>query len=172
MSLVSPSLMGTVHVDDCARIKNMSKIDYEDLKKFLGFFYEWFFASPSSKPESHPFVAAKAIEAKSMAQARRGLDMAINDCVEYSSEWGAEVVALVDKRLLLHGAPSLSEVRAKYSRKYLQVLKRGSIKSLKEYYLVKGVVDGGGIEPGAGEAEKLIAMLDEYEQRLPPRTEG
>ncbi len=50
---------------------------------------------------------------------------------------------------------------------YLQVIKRGSIRSLNEYYLVKGIVDGSGIEPGAGEAEKLATMLTDYERRLP-----
>lgn len=144
---------------------------YEELKKFVSLFYEWFMFKPHHRPESHPLVVLEKLENKSKAQAMRGLQIAINDCVEDSSEWSPEVVALVDKRFFLNGAPSLSEVRAKYSRKYLQILKRGGIKSLDEYYIVKGIVDGGGIEPGAGESEKLIAMLDEYEQRLPPRTE-
>jgi hypothetical protein len=62
--------------------------------------------------------------------------------------------------------PSLSEVRSKYSKKYLQILKRGHIKSLIEYYLVKGILDGDGIEPGAGEGEKLASMLADYELRI------
>jgi len=93
--------------------------------------------------------------------------MAINDCVEVSCGWSPDVVALADKRFVLNGAPSLSQVRARYSRKYLQVLKRGNIKSLTEYYLVKGILDGGGVEPGADEAGKLAAMLADYESRVP-----
>ncbi len=92
--------------------------------------------------------------------------MAISDFVEMSSDWTPEQVAAADKRFLENGVPSLSEIRAKYSKKYLQILKRGQIKSLQEYYLVKGVLDGGGIEPGAGEGEKLASMLASYELRV------
>lgn len=149
----------------------MSEEEFEGLKKFLGFFYEWFEAKPHHPPEVHPLVVMAELERKSRSQARRGLEMAINDCVEVSSQWAPELVAVANERFVLNGAPSLSQVRAKYSRKYLQVLKRGEIKSLKEYYLVKGALDGGGIEPGAGEAEKLAAMLADYERRLPPGAE-
>ena len=145
--------------------------EYEKLKKFMGLFYEWFEAKPQHPPEVHPLVVMEGLEKKSRSQAKRGLEMAINDCVEVSSGWSPEVIALADKRFLLNGAPSLSQVRARYSRKYLQVLKRGNIKSLKEYYLVKGILDGGGIEPGAGEAGKLAAMLADYESRVPPGSE-
>lgn len=140
--------------------------EYERLKKFMGLFYDWFEAKPHHRPESHPLVVVAEIEKQSHAKAKSGLGMAINDIVEMSSDWTPEKVAAADKRFLENGAPSLSEVRAKYSKKYLQVLKRGSIKSIKEYYLVKGVLDGGGIEPGAGEGEKLASMLTSYELRV------
>lgn len=125
----------------------MSDAEYERLKRFMGFFYEWFSAKPSHRPESHPLVVLEKLENNSRSRAKRGLEMAINDCIEHSSEWSPEVVALADKRFVLNGALSLSEVRGKYSRKYLQVLRRGSIKSLQEYYLVKGIVDGGALSP-------------------------
>ena len=149
----------------------MSEEEYEGLKRFMGLFYDWFKAKAHHRPESHPLAVLEGLEKKSHSHAKRGLEMAINDCVEDSSEWSPEVIALADKRFLLNYAPSLSEVRAKYSRKYLQVLKRGNIKSLKEYYLVKGILDGGGIEPGAGEAGKLAIMLADYESRLPHASE-
>lgn len=145
----------------------MSEEDFEGLKKFLGFFYEWFEAKPHHPPEIHPLVVLAELERKSPSKARRGLGMAVNDCVEVSSHWSPELVSEADKRLLFNGAPSLSQVRAKYSKNYLQVLKRGNIKSLNEYYLVKGILEGGGIEPGASEAEKLATLLVDYESRLP-----
>ena len=136
---------------------------YGRLKKFMGFFYEWFEAKPHHPPEIHPLVVMEGLEKKSPSKARRGLEMAINDCVEVSSDWSPEQVAAADKRFLENGALSLSQVRAKYSKRYLQVLRRGHIKSPQEYYLVKGILDGGSLEPGAGEAEKLSAMLVSYE---------
>lgn len=145
--------------------------EYERLKKFMGLFYEWFEAKPHHPPEIHPLAVAMEIEKKSRSHAKRGLLMAISDFVEMSSDWTPERVAAADQRFRECEVPSLSEVRAKYSKRYLKILKRGTIKSLEEYYLVKGIVDGGGIEPGASEAEQLTAMLADYERSLPPGSE-
>jgi hypothetical protein len=149
-----------------------SEPDYEGLKRFIGLFYAWYKAKPHHRPESHPLAALEELEKKSRSQAKRGLEMAINECIEDSSEWSPEAVAVADKRFLLNGSPTLSEIRVRYSRTYLEVLKRGRIRSLKEYYLVKGILDGGGIEPGAGEAQELASMLTDFENRVPPGSEN
>lgn len=146
----------------------LSDDEYERLKKFMGLFYEWFEAKPHHPPEIHPLTVLMEIEKKSRSHAKQGLVMAINDCVEMSSDWNPERVAAADRRFLENGVPSLSQIRAKYSKKYLQILKRGYIKSLQEYYLVKGVMDGGSVEFGAGEEEKLASMLAAYEFLVSP----
>ena len=64
------------------------------------------------------------------------------------------------------GTFTLSEIRRRYWRKYFQILKRGAIRSETEFDLVKGIVEGGGIEPGAKEEAKLRAMVAQYEARL------
>lgn len=145
--------------------------EYEGLKKFMSLFYEWFEARPEHPPEVHPLAVLEGLEKKSRSQARRGLEMAVNDCMEVSRHWSPELVARANLKFLEHGAPSLSHVRAKYSRKYFQVLKRGRIKSLEEYHLVKGILDGGPIESGAGEVQQLTSMLAAYESYFPPGSE-
>lgn len=144
----------------------MSEDEYQRLKRFMGLFYEWFLASPHHRPESHPLFVLETIEKKSRSQAKRGLEMALNDCVASSSEWPSEAVALADKRFALNDAPSLTEVRVKYLRKYRQILKRGRIKNLQECYLAKGILDGGGMETGSADFQKLAAMLDDYESSI------
>lgn len=94
--------------------------------------------------------------------------MAVNDIMEMTTNWTTEKVAEADRRLIEQKAPSLSEIRKAYSKKYLQVLKRGQIKSMEEYYLVKGILDSGCIEAGTGEGVKLTTMLDSYELRVVP----
>jgi hypothetical protein len=149
----------------------LSDDEYQGLKKFMGLFYEWFEAKPNHPPEIHPVTVLEGFEKKSISQAKRGLVMAINDCIEVSVDWNAERVAAVDKELLKSGAPSLSMVRSKYSKQYIKVLRRGALKSLEEYYLVKGILDGGGLLPGAGEADQLSAMMASFEASLPPHAE-
>ena len=146
-------------------VSALSDEKYERLKRFVGFFYDWYMGQPHRSPALHPLKVLNDLQEQSVAKAKRGLGMAVNDCVEMSSSWSPEQVSEADARFLQHDAVSLSEVRRTYSRKYLQTLKRGFIKSLKEYYLVKGIVDGGGLEAGAGELQQLNAMLASFEQR-------
>ena len=147
-------------------------MEYEKLKVFLGLYTDWFFPKVGAKPENHPLIFLANLEKKSLANARRGLQMAVNDIVEMSSEWSPEQVAAADAKFASHGTFTLTEVRHRYSRKYLQVLKRGHIKSEQEYYLLKGIADGGGIEPGATEREKIESMLGQYEKLIVDRNPG
>ncbi|WOI45554.1 hypothetical protein [Acidovorax sp. BLS4] len=48
----------------------------------------------------------------------------------------------------------------------MQMLKRGLLRSETEYYLLKGVADGGGIEPGATEGQQIEAMLAAFEAKI------
>ena len=75
-------------------------------------------------------------------------------------------VADADRRMAACNTYSLSEVRRRYSRKFLRVLKRGRISNIEEYYLLKGVADGGSIEPGATEGEQIETLMADYEARL------
>jgi hypothetical protein len=146
----------------------MTVEQYERLKRFIGLFYDWYMKGPHSHPDSHPLVVMEGLVKKSPAKARSGLVMAVNDTVEMTSDWSREKVAEADRRFTENGAPSLSEIRRTYSKKYQRILKRGSIKSLEEYYMVKGILDGGVIEADAPERADLFAMLGSYESRVIP----
>ncbi|MNL23986.1 hypothetical protein D3C87_1454040 [compost metagenome] len=143
-----------------------SLADYENLKVFLGKFFDWYDSNPHMPPEVHPLHVAASIEKQSMANAKKGLQMALNDIAEDTTQWSPERVAEADARFAAAGTFTLSEIRRRYSKKYLQILKRGVIRSETEYYLVKGIVDGGGIMPGATEATQLQAMMNDFETRF------
>lgn len=144
----------------------MNAEEYEKLKSFMALYDDWYVEGSWKKPENHPLKVMQEIENKySLSQAKRGLQMAINDIVEDTSGWRPERVAQADVRLAEAGTYTLSEVRRRYSKKYLQILKRGTIRNETEYYLLKGILDGGGIEPGATEADQIQAMLIAFEQK-------
>lgn len=92
--------------------------------------------------------------------------MAINDIVEETANWRPEAVAAADARFAAAGTFTLSEVRRRYSKKYLQILKRGVIRSETEYYLLKGIRDGGSIEAGASEGQQIEALMAAFEARV------
>lgn len=144
----------------------MSFEDYEKLKVFMGKFADWYWVRPDMPPEVHPLFVLGGFEKSSLANAKKGLQTAINDIVEDTTDWTPGQVAEADARFAAAGTFTLSEVRRRYSKKYLQILKRGVIRSETEYYLVKGIVDGAGIEPGATEATQLQAMMNDFEIRF------
>lgn len=146
--------------------KSLSDEDYRLLKVFLDCYFDWYAPKHQTTPAMTPSQFLQDVERASFANAKKGLQMAIDDYVEESANWQPDQVAIADTRFAAAGTFTLSEVRQRYSRKYLQILKRGSIRSETEYYLIKGVIDGGGIEPGATEARQLQAMLDDFERRL------
>lgn len=140
--------------------------DYQSLKIFLDRHFEWYAPKYPTTPPGSPSQFLARIEATSLANAKKGLQMALNDIAEETTEWTPEQVAAADARFSSAGTFTLSEIRRRYSKKYLQILKRGVIRSETEYYLVKGIIDGSGIEPGASEATQLQTMLHDYEVRL------
>jgi hypothetical protein len=146
--------------------QSLSNDDYQSLKVFLDRHFEWYTPKYPTTPADTPSQFLARIEATSLANAKKGLQMAINDIVEDSADWTPEQIAAADARFSAAGTFTLSEVRQRYSKKYLQILKRGTIRSETEYYLVKGIIDGGGIEPGATEATQLQAMMNDFETRF------
>ncbi len=92
--------------------------------------------------------------------------MAINDIVEETANWTPEAVAAANVRFAAAGTFTLSEIRRRYSKKYLQILKRGVIRSEAEYFLLKGIRDGGSIEAGATEGMQIEALMAAFETKV------
>jgi len=147
--------------------KSISNEDYEQLKTFFARYVDYFIPEThrSQDPEHQPLRFLGNLEKISLSNAKKGLQMAVNDIVEATSDWTSEQVAEADARFASANTCTLSEVRRRYSKKYLQVLKRGVICNQVEYYLVKGIRDGVN-ELGASEGPQLQAMLDAYENQI------
>lgn len=145
----------------------MTDNEYEELKVFFATYVDVCVSQDrkSSDPKHQPFFFLGELERSSMAKAKSGLRMAVNDIVELSSSWAPEQVSEVDRQFLERGVLSLSEVRKKYSKRYIQILNRG-IRSLEDYYLIKGVVDGVRDNLSAEEEGVLVTMLTNFEQNL------
>lgn len=112
--------------------------------------------------EHHPTRVFAMMMARSPANARKGLRMAVNDMIEMCSDLSATEVAQLDARLVACEALTLTEARGRFSRKLRAVLKRGHIKTEIEYYLVRNAID----VVDASEALRLQAMLDAHEATI------
>lgn len=110
--------------------------------------------------------ALDRMEAESESKARKGLDMALNDLVEATERWAYRAVAEFDKLLQSKGGATLSEMRVRRSRSYKALVKKGRIDRESDYYLVKGVLEGGSESLSADSLVSLRSMLVQYESRI------
>lgn len=148
----------------------MTTDDYQLLKIFFDHHFAWYTPKYPTTPPGPPSNFLENIEKTSLANAKKGLQMAINDIVEETANWTPEAVAKADARFAAAGTFTLSEVRRRYSKKYLQILKRGMIRSETEYYLLKGIRDGSSIEAGATEGLQIEALMAAFEAKVVQQT--
>jgi hypothetical protein len=107
--------------------------------------------------ETDPVAALDQLAAKSPAKARQGLSMAVGDLVEMTAAWSKDQVAAVDEKLSADDLPTLSEVRARFSKSVRRAVRRGHIENDVEYYAVRNAAE---LSSGADELWKLLAAYE------------
>jgi hypothetical protein len=125
-------------------------IPLEQLREIFYVFAELVWSQPPS--------AIAEMRAKDKGS-RSGTMQAINDSLVLLGD--SERRAIVDKELKRRGLPSVALLALAKSRKYTQILRRGTIRNETEFYLLKDLVD----EPLLSEAErsKIAMILELYE---------
>jgi hypothetical protein len=139
--------------------------EYARLKAFLAFYADRYFNLETLPPEQRLVACLELLEKKGIATARRGLRMAINDCIEASSSFGRVEVERLDAELRGLGIVTLSELRMRYSKDYARIKKREQIGNETEYYLVRNVLEDP-TEKTSDERRLLEEMISEYEGRV------
>jgi hypothetical protein len=150
----------------------LEREEYLRLKEFLGAWDVKFLRheSPSLAEEHRPVAALERAEKASKAQASAGLLMAVNDIVEMSLHWPLTKIAQIDHELEASGIISLSQVRARYTRRLSRIILRGSIRNEVEYYLAKGILDGAPAVLDDAAQIKLEQLVTMYEERTVARS--
>ncbi len=146
--------------------EQLSPENYERLKIFIGKFFDWYEASPGMPPEIHPLYVLEATEKTSPSNAKRGVQMAVNDIIEMTSKWKLERVLEADAKFATAGGCTLSEVRLEYSKTFFKILERGLIRSETEYYLVKGIRDGNNFQAKETKGAQIEGLLATFEANL------
>lgn len=134
--------------------------EYTRLRSWLSHMVPKVFASDLLNPDTHPIAVLDRMAVKTPAKARSGLGMAIGDIVEFTSSWSASEVTACDHELSQLGLPTLSEVRASFSKLVQRVVRRGQIKTDDEFYALRNAVE----QQGAHSAT-LWPLLEAYEVR-------
>jgi hypothetical protein len=90
----------------------VKELDYEKLKRSLGFFVDRYVPQEVLTPENHPLRVLERMEKQSMAKARRGLIVAIADNIEATQDFSPTQVRDVDAKLEKMGAYTLTFLRS------------------------------------------------------------
>jgi hypothetical protein len=164
------SVIKTVAGLDCyCGVGQMSKIietEYGQLKAFLVAFMERFLPSVTVPPEHHPVARLELLEKTSMSKAERALGIALNDMLEGTWRFSPDEVAAIDGDFSARGIITLSEMRRRYSRQFRIVLKRGRIRTRKEFYLVSGILASFTADANEDERRQLGEMVAAYEESV------
>lgn len=112
-----------------------------------------------------PVTELDDIDRTKFSTVSRGLQMAVNDCLQDSSDWPLEKVLAFDQRMRDAGIRTLSEVRRRHPSKLPKILERGRIRSEIEYYLVAGVLADCSDDLDDEQRRRLDVMADEYGRR-------
>jgi hypothetical protein len=110
---------------------------------------EWFefvtdrILPPGNLPrEMHPVVVLDETFKLSPSRARQGLAMAIGDLFEATQDWTLDQVAALDEKLRIEGLATLSEMKARFLGTVQKIIERGKIRSEREYYAIRNIVEG------------------------------
>ena len=117
--------------------------------------------TPEIFPNSDAVQTLDRIAAKSPANARKGLAMAVGDIIEMTSDWPKERVDALEHRLRDKDLPTLSEIRARFSKDVARIVRRGHIRNEVEYYAVRNAADF----LGDGQ-ERVWDLIAQYESSL------
>ena len=135
--------------------------EYAELFRFIDFFATHVRGiDPAS--EVHPSYAGKRIaEQYGRSKALEGLRQAVNDTVEDLSDCSAGYIQQLDESLKSQGIVTFSEIRRRHSKAFRKIIKRGTIVSDTEYYLINGILtdcDSGISDIDRSQLENLVAL--------------
>lgn len=118
---------------------------------------------PQLMADAQPVAHLDKLAERSPAKAREGLSMGISDLVEITDGWSAQEVQALDAELVGTGLPTLTEMRARFSKAVRRVVKRGRINDEAEYHAVRNAAELAENAEGA-----LWSLLAAYEKSAAP----
>jgi len=114
--------------------------------------------------EYSPVNVLSSWEKQSLSLARRGLKEGLRDSITMILELPIETRAIINQTLINEGLPGLQKITSEIKDIPNKVLKRGKIKNLDEYYVVKEVLDNLDSNISQGDITKLNNLFFEFEK--------
>lgn len=110
-----------------------------------------------------PTKVLKQLEQKSKSIARRGLKAGLLDIFQMLSHFPVELKDEVNEKLCEERFPTLNKLATVVTDIYNKVLRRGKIKNLEEYYVIKEVLDDMTVDISDEDRKKLNEFFCQFE---------
>jgi len=137
--------------------------EFAEVLAFLDFYFNYVKKPEVTSGLGIQAEAERIAEVYGRSKALEGARQAVNDVIEELGDLKPEGVEILDEALRSAGIRTFSEVRRAYGRAYKKILKRGSIRTETEYYLVNGLVVDLASDIPPSERVLLQQMLSAYE---------
>lgn len=138
--------------------------EYAELLAFLDFHSKYLVKNPPTGAFDLLAEAKRIAEKYGKSKGLEGLRQAVNDVIEQLGDLTPDSVKLVDQALRGASLRTLSELRREYGAAYRKILRRGSIKTETEYYLINGFVVDLAADVPPQERKLLQKMVEAYER--------
>lgn len=117
------------------------------------------------KPEDQPISILDSWEQHSEALARRGLQEGLRDAVSSLRYCSQETLVRMDRRLKAKDLLGVAAIQAIVLNTLKKVLKRGTIRSLDEFYVVKEMLDDPSSDLAVADRARLGKVMGTFEAR-------
>ncbi|MBK6755322.1 MAG: hypothetical protein IPH53_16145 [Flavobacteriales bacterium] len=145
----------SINKDNYEKYKEVSRILFEEI-----FPPTYWAAKP---PEAHPTNVLERWEREKPGIVKRALKEGLRDAVSMLEDCPPEVIKKIDQRLSAADLPSVSHLRSVVRDTLGKVLKRGQVKNLDEFYVVKEILDNVDSDLPALDRERLSKAMFEFE---------
>jgi hypothetical protein len=113
--------------------------------------------------EISPINVLNNWEEKSKSLAKKGLKEGLRDLLSMSMDFSENQKILISNQLINQGFPSFDQLIAIVKNTPQKVLKRGNIKGLDEYYIIKEVLCSPRLDITELELRQLAKIFDDFE---------
>jgi len=139
--------------------------NYEDYKKVSGILWQFIAIANNIDPDSEhsPIAVLADWEKKSMSLAKKGLKSGLIDEITMAMDMPLDVKKQIDEQLSAQGFLTFNQLVLTVKDTLQKALKRGKIRNLDEYYLLKELLDSSESDVSELEKRKVEEMLGEFE---------
>jgi|ERR1051325_1985684 hypothetical protein len=145
-------------------MQNIVQADYQLYRRWFERSLDVIWRMPSDlPPEADPMAGVANAEAASAATGVKSVAAGITDTISMTDRYSKADIESADAQFKREGLPTLTAMRALFSKRTRAILKSGKVTNEEDYYALKAVEDAELADSTRAEIERLLA---EYESGL------